>query len=91
MASQDPIMNRRDPLDAEEDLRSAFAELARAPLPMRPAYATQLRGTLRAEFAEQAVRRGQAVVAGLAAPGDSAYADRAARPAWALRWQGSPR
>lgn len=57
MASQDSSSGRRDPLDAEEDLRSAFAALARAPLPVRPEYASQLRSTLRDEFVAQTTRR----------------------------------
>ena len=57
MASQDSSIGRRDPLTAEEDLRSAFAALARAPLPVRPEYASQLRSTLRDEFVAQTTRR----------------------------------
>ena len=57
MASLDRSSNPKILLDDEEDFRNAFAELARAPLPMRAAYATQLRGTLRNELAAQAARR----------------------------------
>ena len=57
MASLDRSSNPKILLDDEEDFRNAFAELARAPLPMRAAYAAQLRGTLRNELAAQAARR----------------------------------
>ncbi len=59
MTLQDSSLDQRDPLNAEEDLRSAFAVLARAPAPIRPEYATRLRGALRDELAAQAVRRAQ--------------------------------
>ena len=57
MASLDRSSNPKILLDDEEDFRNVFAELACAPLPMRAAYATQLRGTLRSELAAQAARR----------------------------------
>ena len=59
MASFDRSSNPKILLDDEDDFQKAFAELARAPLPMRAAYATQLRGTLRNELAAQAARRAQ--------------------------------
>ena len=56
-ASFDRSSNPKILLDDEEDFRHVFAELARAPLPMRAAYTTQFRGTLRDELPAQAARR----------------------------------
>ena len=84
MASLDRSSNPKILLDDEEDFRNAFAELASAPLPMRAAYATQLRGTLRDELAAQAARRArpwwQVWRRPVTAPADRGARSRALRP-----------